>query len=225
MLQQLQWQTLKQRRDTTRLVMLYSIVYHLVDIPADQHLQRTSLWKEATLCGSLYQGPQFTTLHSSPKQQCFGTSCQVSIWCPGMWPDKFCLHYACYVIMILSCVVSLHAHRTRSNGLNIDNMNNVLQIQRRSLANHRLQTFNDLRQVLQKMENIYSSTDKHSILRSQVRDKRDAVGFAGSDILDTLLSTLLRPDQSGRAPTSRPRGRLSVQASFAILRNRMQNEG
>ncbi|XP_062569439.1 uncharacterized protein LOC134231495 [Saccostrea cucullata] len=147
----------------------------------------------------------------------------VSIWCPGMWSDKFCLHYACYIIMILSCVVSLHAHKARTNGLNIDN--NVLQIQKRSLANHRLQTFNDLRQVLHKMENIYSSTDKYSILQSKAREKRDAVGFAGSDILDTLLSTLLRPDQSGRAPTSRPRGRLSVQASFAILRNRMQNEG
>lgn len=42
MLQQLLWQTFKQRRDTTRVVMLYMIVYHLVDIPADQHIQRSS---------------------------------------------------------------------------------------------------------------------------------------------------------------------------------------
>jgi hypothetical protein len=43
MLQQLQWQTLQSRRAYTQTVMMYRIVYNLVDIPAEHHLNRTSL--------------------------------------------------------------------------------------------------------------------------------------------------------------------------------------
>ncbi|XP_048731229.1 uncharacterized protein LOC125648295 [Ostrea edulis] len=149
----------------------------------------------------------------------------VSIWFPGMWPDKVCLHHVCYIIMIVLCVVSLHARPT-SKGLNIDK--NVLQRFKQTLTNHRLQTFNDFHQVLDDLDNIYSHQDKYSILGRQTRDKRDAVGFAGSDILDTLLSTLLRPGGSGRGSHFRPpfpRGRLSVNATFTMLRNQMQSSG
>ncbi|KAK3101818.1 hypothetical protein FSP39_006589, partial [Pinctada imbricata] len=43
MLQQLQWQPLQVRRETSQVVMLYRIVYNLVDIPADSYLQKTAL--------------------------------------------------------------------------------------------------------------------------------------------------------------------------------------
>jgi hypothetical protein len=43
MLQQLQWQTLQSRRAYARTVMMYRIVYNLVDIPAEHHLNSTSL--------------------------------------------------------------------------------------------------------------------------------------------------------------------------------------
>jgi hypothetical protein len=43
MLQQLQWQSLQSRRAYAQTVMLYCIVYNLVDIPAEHHLNRTSL--------------------------------------------------------------------------------------------------------------------------------------------------------------------------------------
>ena len=43
MLQQLQWQTLQSRRAYDRTVMMYRIVYNLVDIAAEHHLNRTSL--------------------------------------------------------------------------------------------------------------------------------------------------------------------------------------
>jgi hypothetical protein len=43
MLQQLQWQTLQSRRAYAQTVMMYRIVYNLVDIPAEHHLNRTSL--------------------------------------------------------------------------------------------------------------------------------------------------------------------------------------
>uniref|UniRef100_K1QC82 Aristaless-related homeobox protein n=2 Tax=Magallana gigas TaxID=29159 RepID=K1QC82_MAGGI len=52
--------------------------------------------------------------------------------------------------------------------------------------------------------------NKYSILKRQARDKRDTVGFAGSDILDTLLSTLLRPGSSDQPSNFRtPFPRLS----------------
>ena len=44
MLQQLQWQTLQSRRAYAQTVMMYCIVYNLVDIPAEHHLNRTALW-------------------------------------------------------------------------------------------------------------------------------------------------------------------------------------
>ena len=44
MLQQLQWQSLQTRRERTQVVMLYRIVYRLVDIPAESYLQPASLW-------------------------------------------------------------------------------------------------------------------------------------------------------------------------------------
>jgi hypothetical protein len=43
MLQQLHWQTLQSRRAYAQTVMMYRIVYNLVDIPAEYHLNRTSL--------------------------------------------------------------------------------------------------------------------------------------------------------------------------------------
>jgi hypothetical protein len=43
MLQQLQWQTLQCRRETAQVIMMHRIVYHLVDIPAEQHLNQSSL--------------------------------------------------------------------------------------------------------------------------------------------------------------------------------------
>jgi len=43
MLQQLQWQSLQSRRVYAQTVMMYRIVYNLVDIPAEHHLNRTSL--------------------------------------------------------------------------------------------------------------------------------------------------------------------------------------
>jgi hypothetical protein len=43
MLQQLQWQTLHCRRKTAQVIMMYRIVYHLVDIPAAEHLNQSSL--------------------------------------------------------------------------------------------------------------------------------------------------------------------------------------
>jgi len=43
MLQQLQWQTLQIRRAYAQTVMMYPIVYNLIDIPAEHHLNRTSL--------------------------------------------------------------------------------------------------------------------------------------------------------------------------------------
>ena len=43
MLQQLQWQTLQSRRAYAQTVMMYRIMYHLVDIPAEHYLNRTSL--------------------------------------------------------------------------------------------------------------------------------------------------------------------------------------
>jgi hypothetical protein len=43
MLQQLQWQSLQSRRAYAQTVMLYCIVYNLVDIPAEHHINRTSL--------------------------------------------------------------------------------------------------------------------------------------------------------------------------------------
>jgi hypothetical protein len=43
MLQQLQWQSLQSRRAYAQTVMMYRIVYNLVDIPAEHHLNRTSL--------------------------------------------------------------------------------------------------------------------------------------------------------------------------------------
>ena len=43
MLQQLQWQSLQTRRERTQVVMLYRIVYRLVDIPAESYLQPASL--------------------------------------------------------------------------------------------------------------------------------------------------------------------------------------
>jgi hypothetical protein len=42
-LQQLHWQTLQSRRAYAQTVMMYRIVYNLVDIPAEHHLNRTSL--------------------------------------------------------------------------------------------------------------------------------------------------------------------------------------
>lgn len=51
-------------------------------------------------------------------------------------------------------------------------------------------------------------------------------GFAGSDILDTLLSTLLRPGSSDQPSNFRtPFPRLSVNADFNFLRNQMQSSG
>jgi hypothetical protein len=83
---------------------------------------------------------------------------QVSNCSPGMWPVKVCLHYVCYIIMIVLCVVSLHARPTsRTKGLNIDK--NVLQRFKQTLANQRLQKSNDshdFRHVLDDLENIYS---------------------------------------------------------------------
>ena len=43
MLRQLQWQSLQSRRETAQVTMMYRIVYHLVDIPADQYLHLSSL--------------------------------------------------------------------------------------------------------------------------------------------------------------------------------------
>jgi hypothetical protein len=43
MLQQRQWQTLQSRRTYAQTLMMYRIVYNLVDIPAEHHLNRTSL--------------------------------------------------------------------------------------------------------------------------------------------------------------------------------------
>ena len=43
MLRQLQWQSLQSRRETAQMTMMYRIVYHLVDIPADQYLHPSSL--------------------------------------------------------------------------------------------------------------------------------------------------------------------------------------
>jgi hypothetical protein len=42
-LQQLQWETLQMRRAYAQTVLMYRIVYNLVDIPAEHHLNRTSL--------------------------------------------------------------------------------------------------------------------------------------------------------------------------------------
>ena len=41
--QQLQWETLQIRRAYAQTVLMYRIVYNLVDIPAKHHLNRTSL--------------------------------------------------------------------------------------------------------------------------------------------------------------------------------------
>jgi hypothetical protein len=43
MLQQLQWQTLQYRREAAQVIMMYRIVYHLADIPTEQHLNQSSL--------------------------------------------------------------------------------------------------------------------------------------------------------------------------------------
>jgi hypothetical protein len=43
MLQQLQWQTLQSRRANAQTTIMYRIMYNLVDIPAEHHLNRTSL--------------------------------------------------------------------------------------------------------------------------------------------------------------------------------------
>ena len=43
MRQQRQWQTLQSRRTYAQTLMMYRIVYNLVDIPAEHHLNRTSL--------------------------------------------------------------------------------------------------------------------------------------------------------------------------------------
>ena len=43
MRQQLQWQSLHTRRERTQAVMLYQIVYRLVDIPMESYLQPASL--------------------------------------------------------------------------------------------------------------------------------------------------------------------------------------
>ena len=43
MLQQRQWQTLQSRRTYAQTLMMYHIVYNFVDIPAEHHLNRTSL--------------------------------------------------------------------------------------------------------------------------------------------------------------------------------------
>jgi hypothetical protein len=43
MLQQLQWQTLQSRQAYAQIVMMYRIVYSLVDIPAEYHPNRTTL--------------------------------------------------------------------------------------------------------------------------------------------------------------------------------------
>ena len=43
MLQKLQWQSLQTRRERTQVVMLYRIVYRLVDIPAESYLHPASL--------------------------------------------------------------------------------------------------------------------------------------------------------------------------------------
>jgi hypothetical protein len=44
MLQQLNWTPLEIRRNNARLVMMYRIVYELVDIPSAPHLQKSSLY-------------------------------------------------------------------------------------------------------------------------------------------------------------------------------------
>lgn len=147
-----------------------------------------------------------------------------------MWSDKFCQYYVCYVVMISVCVLSVHSQPSaRQKGLISDK--NVLQryLQLRTLANkrlHKLNHINGFRQSLVKLDHIYSHKDKYSILKRQARDKRDTVGFAGSDILDTLLSTLLRPGSSDQPPNFRtPFPRLSVNADFNFLRNQMQSSG
>jgi hypothetical protein len=43
MLQQLQWRTLQCSRETAQVIMMYRIVYQFVDIPAEQHLNQSSL--------------------------------------------------------------------------------------------------------------------------------------------------------------------------------------
>jgi hypothetical protein len=43
MLQQVHWQTLQSRRAYAQTVMMYRIVYNLVDIPAEHHLNHTFL--------------------------------------------------------------------------------------------------------------------------------------------------------------------------------------
>jgi len=43
MLQQPQWQILQSRQAYAQTVMIYRIVYNLVDIPAEHHLNRTTL--------------------------------------------------------------------------------------------------------------------------------------------------------------------------------------
>nr|XP_022290408.1 uncharacterized protein LOC111102044 [Crassostrea virginica]XP_022294393.1 uncharacterized protein LOC111104630 [Crassostrea virginica] len=150
-----------------------------------------------------------------------------------MWSYKSCQYYVCYLVMILVLVSSTHSHPSnpRTKGHNIDK--HVLQryLQMRTLANHKVQTFkniNDFRQTLDKLEHIYSHKDKYSILKRLARDKRDAVGFAGTDILDRLLSRLLQSGGSDQAATFRPsfpRGRLSVNTNFDTLRGQMQSSG
>lgn len=132
--------------------------------------------------------------------------------------------------MISLCVLSVHSQPSeRQKGLISDK--NVLQryLQLRTLANkrlHKVNHINGFRQSLGKLDHIYSHKDKYSILKRQARDKRDTVGFAGSDILDTLLSTLLRPGSSDQPSNFRtPFPRLSVNADFNFLRNQMQSSG
>lgn len=87
-------------------------------------------------------------------------SFQVSICIPGMWSDKFCQYYVCYVVMISVCVLSVHSQPSeRQKGLISDK--NVLQryLQLRTLANkrlHKVNHINGFRQSLGKLDHIYS---------------------------------------------------------------------
>lgn len=87
-------------------------------------------------------------------------SFQVSICIPGMWSDKFCQYYVCYVVMISVCVLSVHSQPSeRQRGLISDK--NVLQryLQLRTLANkrlHKVNHINGFRQSLGKLDHIYS---------------------------------------------------------------------
>ena len=65
MLQQFQWQTLQSWRAYDQTVMMYHIVYNLVDIPAEHHLNRTSV---RTRVYSL----RFLVPHTRTTLQCTG---------------------------------------------------------------------------------------------------------------------------------------------------------